>query len=101
MRKGLSLVELARRMKVSRPTVWSWETGKSTPRRSKSEALLEALGVPEDELFGPSALSQYSSSKAETSGRSETLRNTIHEAKERIADAIGTSAEKVTVIIEV
>jgi transcriptional regulator with XRE-family HTH domain len=99
--RGFSVVDFARRMKVSRPTVWSWEAGKSLPRASKHQLLLDVLGVTDDELqgrAGPAAIERHSEPAA---SRGEELKTIIAEAKERVAEAAGTSAGKVRMIIEV
>ena len=98
--RGLTLVEFARRARVSRPTVWSWEADRSTPRRSKTKILLEVLGVTSDELFGEVA-TPSGDSDAALPGRADALREAIDEAKERVAGLAGTSPDKVTLIIEV
>ncbi len=97
--RGLTLVEFARRAKVSRPTVWSWEADRSTPRRSKTKILLEVLGVAEEELFGTSGTAQTPRPQGEGSG--QALRRAIGEAKVRVAELAGTSPEKVRLIIEI
>ncbi len=99
--KGLTLVEFARLAKVSRPTVWSWEADRSTPRRSKTNVLLEVLGVSEDELFGTSAAGARGELATDASSREDALRRAVSEAKERVAELVGTSPDKVTLIIEV
>jgi transcriptional regulator with XRE-family HTH domain len=99
--KGFSVVDFARRMKVSRPTVWSWEAGKSLPRASKHQLLLDVLGVTNDELqghAGPSAIERRSEPAASRGGELKTI---IDEAKKRVAEAAGTSADNVRMIIEV
>lgn len=49
---GLSRAELADRTGLSRPTIWAWESGKSTPRQSNLETLALALGISTQELTG-------------------------------------------------
>lgn len=44
-RSGLSATELARRTGVSRPTLWSWETGKTRPSQANLVKLREALAI--------------------------------------------------------
>jgi transcriptional regulator with XRE-family HTH domain len=98
--RGLTLVEFARRAKVSRPTVWSWEADRSTPRRSKTRILLEVLGVSEDELFGkPGARQRGPEAGGQDHG--DTLQRAISEAKERVAELAGTVPDKVKLIIEI
>lgn len=48
--QGLTLTELARRLNVSKPTVWAWEQGKAKPIDSRLPALAEALGVQVSDL---------------------------------------------------
>ncbi|MGQ4386405.1 helix-turn-helix domain-containing protein [Streptomyces sp. SAS_270] len=45
--KSLSRAEVAARMGVTRETVRSWETGRTTPRGRRLEAYAELLGTPE------------------------------------------------------
>jgi transcriptional regulator with XRE-family HTH domain len=97
--RGLTLVEFSRRAKVSRPTVWSWEADRSTPRRSKTRILLEVLGVSEDELFGKADAVRQNDPAADT--RAGTLQQAISEAKERVAELAGTVPDKVKLIIEI
>jgi len=99
--KGLTLVELARRMNVSRPTIWAWEASKSTPRPSKSKDLPKALGVTENELFGASASPERHTRETKAPSQGGTVRRAIDEAKERIAEEMGTTPDRVTLIIEV
>jgi len=99
--RGLTLVEFSRRAKVSRPTVWSWEADRSTPRRSKTKVLLEVLGVSENELFGETGTAELRSRDAVGAGQGVALKQAISEAKERVADLAGTSPDKVKLIIEI
>lgn len=96
--RGMTLVEFARRAKVSRPTVWSWEADRSTPRRSKTRILLEVLGISEDELFGKAGTDPQGT---EGPGRGATLQRAISDAKERVAELAGTVPDKIKLIIEV
>ena len=99
--RGFTLVEFARRTRVSRPTVWSWEADRSTPRRSKTKILLEVLGVTEDELYGTAGNNEGVRHDAAAAGRGDSLQRAISEAKERVADLAGTSPDKVRLIIEI
>jgi transcriptional regulator with XRE-family HTH domain len=99
--RGLSLVEFAQKMQVSRPTIWSWEAGKSSPRARKRQLLLKVLDVRESELEAFSGLSG-------ASGPSETplhdegdLQDVISQAKASVAAVAGTTPDKVTLIIEI
>ena len=50
-RLGLSRETLARRVGVSPPTVWRWETGKSAPTIPHMYALAAVFDVDPGELF--------------------------------------------------
>ena len=97
---GLSLVEFARRVNVSRPTVWSWEASKSLPRESKVPALLDVLGVSERELYGAPA-EPFERAAEPASVRVTELQGVIRDAKARVAEITGTSPDKIKLIIEV
>lgn len=99
--RGLSLVEFAQKMQVSRPTIWAWEAGKSSPRARKRQLLLKVLDVSESELETFSGLSG-------TGGPSEMplhddgdLKDIISQAKASVAAVAGTTPDKVTLIIEI
>jgi transcriptional regulator with XRE-family HTH domain len=99
--RGLSLVEFAQKMNVSRPTVWAWEANKSAPRPKKRQQLLKVLEVTESELdrsANPTAIVGPSQDAPEDESG---LKSAIHQAKVTIADAAGTTPEKVTLIIEI
>lgn len=49
---GLSKSDLARKMKVSLPTVCRWEKGEDYPAASRLPELAAALDCTIDELFG-------------------------------------------------
>lgn len=99
LREGLSLVELAKRMDVSRPTIWSWEAGKSTPRAAMMRRLVEVLGVTKDEFYG----SDVSEKEEVRPGAPtpDTLQAAIRRAKLSIAECAGTTPDKVRLVIEV
>lgn len=99
--RGLSVVELARRMKVSRPTVWSWEAGKSSPRPSKFASLSAIFDVTEEELRGSGGGSEYEGLPHGPIRGADALQSVIAAMKARIAEVAGTSSEKVKIIIEV
>jgi transcriptional regulator with XRE-family HTH domain len=43
---GLTLGDVARAVKVSKPTVWAWENGKAFPKQERLHLIAQALGVP-------------------------------------------------------
>ena len=85
--KGMTLAEVADRLGVSKPTVWAWEKGKARPIDERLPALAEALGVD------PGLLVQAD----EPPGLAEL----VESSRQRIADAYGTSADRVRIMIEV
>nr|WP_166180495.1 helix-turn-helix transcriptional regulator [Altererythrobacter segetis] len=99
--RGLSLVEFAHKMNVSRPTVWAWEANKNAPRPRKRQQLLKVLEVTESELEGPANLAAIAGQSEEAPEDESRLKSLVHQAKVTIADAAGTTPEKVTLIIEI
>lgn len=49
---GMNMSELARRMRVSLPTVFRWESGEAYPSASRIPELAAELGCSIDELYG-------------------------------------------------
>ena len=49
--RKMSMDEVAERVGVSRPTIWSWESGRARPRKNHMQALLETMNVSENELI--------------------------------------------------
>lgn len=49
---GLNMAELARKMRVSGPTVFRWESGEVYPSASRIPELAAALDCSIDALFG-------------------------------------------------
>lgn len=84
--QGLTLTELARRLAVSKPTVWAWEQGKARPIDSRLPALAEALGVQISEL----------QATAVDTGTDAVLAR----ARRQIAAAYRTSENRVRIMIE-
>lgn len=83
---GLTMAALAQQLGVSKPTVWAWEQGKARPVGARIEALAAALGVPENELVA---------------GQDDAaVRDLLERARQQIARAVGTSAERIRISIE-
>ena len=99
--RGLSLVEFARKMQVSRPTVWSWEGGKSSTRAKKRQQELKVLEATESQLQGSADLPARIEPREEPLSGESTLKSVVEHAKMAIAIAAGTTPEKVTLIIEI
>lgn len=85
--RGLTLAQVADELGVSKPTVWAWEKGKARPVEERLPAIANVLGIPEEDL----------SSFSEPPGIAELLQS----SREQIAEAYGTSAERVKIFIEV
>lgn len=85
--RNLSLEEVARRVKVSRQTVWYWEKGRRTPSPQNLRLLAGALGAAESDL----------ELKGEPywAGRPDSFST----AKERIANELGIAPESVEIHI--
>lgn len=86
IRAGLNQAEVADRMSVSAPAVSGWEKGRARPKHGRMAALAEILGVPTAELLGDHA--------------PEELHDLIDRSRRQIALAMGTSEDKVRIIIE-
>jgi transcriptional regulator with XRE-family HTH domain len=84
--RALTLGQIAARLGVSKPTVWAWEHGKARPVDTRMEALAQALGVSEIELLPA----------GDTSG----LQDLLVRSREEIARAVGTSPDKIRIMIE-
>lgn len=102
--RGLSRSELAERAKVSKPTVWAWETGRTAPRRSSLAALARALGVSERNLIAGEASNNLPAVEAPASQPGSfspaELHAIVEASRERIASAAQVHPDKVRVIIE-
>jgi transcriptional regulator with XRE-family HTH domain len=84
--RGLTLAQIADAMGVSKPTVWAWEQGKAHPIESRLDTLAQVLGVSQDELSG---------------GEGDTaLADFLARSRERIAQAVGTTPDKIRIMIE-
>jgi transcriptional regulator with XRE-family HTH domain len=90
--RGLSLTDFADKVGVSRPTVWSWETGKTKPRRQKLDAVAATLNLMDDELILDIA-------EVEERTKARSLEREISAAKARIAKIAGTLPEAVDITI--
>lgn len=84
---GLTLADVASALGVSKPTVWAWEKGKARPLPERLEAIAAALGV-DPALLAPAP------------GASRAVDAVIDECRQRIAEACGTDARAVRIMIE-
>ncbi|MEL6876615.1 MAG: helix-turn-helix domain-containing protein, partial [Pseudomonadota bacterium] len=84
--RSLTLAQVAEHLGVSKPTVWAWEKGKARPLPDRLDAIAEVLGVSADDLSS-SAMPDDSAA-------------VINESRLRIATALGTTPDKVRIMIE-
>lgn len=85
--KGLTQAQMASQLGVSMPAICAWETGKARPRDSRRKALASALGIPMSELFGPDV--------------PEMLEDLLARSREQIARVVGTTPDKIRIMIEI
>lgn len=98
--RRFTLVGFARKVGVSRPTVWNWERDAARPRKKSISAVASVLGVSESELvFGGAAPANLLESDGE--GSPVRLGEVIGDCKERIAEVAGVSASNVQITIEI
>ena len=84
--RGLTLAQVATRLGVSKPTVWAWEQGKAKPVESRLDALAQVFDVHASELV--------------QSRISPALFQLIARSKEQIAEVVGTSPDKIRIMID-
>ncbi len=84
--RSLTLAQVAEYLGVSKPTVWAWEKGKARPLPDRLDAIAQVLGVSTDDLSG-----------AATPDDSTAI---INESRLRIATSLGTTPDKVRIMIE-
>lgn len=85
--RGLTLAQVGAALGVSKPTVWAWENGRARPVDSRIDVLAEALGVTGEELLAG----------GETAG---ALHDLLQRCREQIAEAVGTRAENIKIMVE-
>src|SRR3546814_18288103 len=86
----MSRTALSERTGFSKPTIWGWETGRTTPRRENLRILSAVFGLTEQQLLygkGRSTLRETDGSGPESYARS--LKEVIDQSKTRIAEAAG------------
>lgn len=86
VRKGLSQGEIAAHLGVSAPSISGWEKGRTRPKHARLDALAEMLGVSLAELLD----------EPEPVG----IQELIERSREQIARAMGTTADKVRITVE-
>jgi transcriptional regulator with XRE-family HTH domain len=103
MRKasGMTQSDLASRIGVSKTTVWKWENGAATPRRVTAARLAQLLteALPASSLL--TANVDVKSGEREESHRSADLEAIVARCKEAIAQAVGTTIDRITIQIQI
>ena len=85
--RGLTQGQMAAQLGVSMPAICAWETGKARPRDARMKGLANALGIPMSELFGPDV--------------PEMLEDLLARSREQIARVVGTTPDKIRIMIEI
>ncbi|GAY20990.1 helix-turn-helix domain-containing protein [Sphingobium fuliginis] len=107
--RGLSRADVAARTGLSKPSIWSWETGKAVPRHSNISLLAGAFDISEEELLTgqilehagidiPQFPDRSSSSRVEDDGL--TVRQVIDASKKMIAQAAGVDESSIRISID-
>ena len=98
-----SMVELARQVGVTKPTLWKWETNKVRPREAALKRLAAIFGfTPSELMYGPPDHANRISREptSENVGSDQKLANVIAESREKIARLAGTQVGKVSIDID-
>lgn len=85
--RGMTLAQVAEALGVSKPTVWAWEKGKARPVEERLPAIAATFGIPEGDLTkmsGPPGLAEL-----------------LKSSRTRIAEAYGTTPDRVRIMVEV
>lgn len=97
---GLTLVELATLVGVSKPTLWKWESDKVRPRQETMKALATALGIGELELvYGPPG-HLAAPAKQREPVRARTLAEVVSQSRRAIAEAAGIDEDRIEISID-
>ncbi len=84
--RNLTLAQVADFLGVSKPTVWAWEKGKARPLPDRLASIAEVLGISVEELSGATMPDDSAA--------------VINESRLRIATVLGTTPDKVRIMIE-
>ena len=97
--RGLSQLDLARRVDVSRTSIWKWEKGQAMPRRPSLSRIAEVLGIRISQLLGEFATDSLFSDDDE-SDSDNSLAAQVANCRQRIAYAAGIDPGAVRIILE-
>jgi transcriptional regulator with XRE-family HTH domain len=85
--------KLAKEFGVSRPTIWSWEAGRSLPRKNNLRALRETMNVSENELILDRKETPQHHSEL-------SLEQQIAACRQHIAKAAGVEPDAVEIVVK-
>lgn len=92
--RDLSLVGLARALGVTKPTIWYWENDQARPRSKSLSALASVLDVPLEELVPAEWVADVTGTlPAPGPGLDEVVQS----CRQRIAEAAGTTPDRVQI----
>lgn len=97
--RRLTMVHLASRIGVSRPTLWKWEKGSVFPRQDMVCAIARALGVTEKELIYGSER-QLNQREDLSIPVLDAAEKKIATKKSEIASIMGVSPSRIKILIE-
>lgn len=97
--RGLSRAALSERTGFSKPSIWAWESGRTTPRHSNLLTLADAFGLTEQQLILGEESHPQDMIQADMRETAEKLGDIVDEARERIARNAGVTKEKVHIYI--
>lgn len=98
---GLTLVELASLVGVSKPTLWKWESNRIRPRQEMLKPLACALGIGELELvYGAPPVAPANGEKREKARRSRSLAQIVGDSRRAIAEAAGIDEDRVEISLD-
>lgn len=102
--RGLSRTELAAVTGLSKPSIWSWETGKSKPRHSNIVLLANALEVSVKDLLKKDIIQLRQSMVGDddhpTDFHRQDISDIIEQSKNSISEFTGVNKENIKIIIE-
>lgn len=98
--QGLSRAALCERTGFSKPAIWGWETGRTTPRKDNLLILAGIFGLTEQQLlYGEGHAPAPKPERMHAPSQTETLPSAIAQSKSRIAQAAGVDEAKVHILI--
>lgn len=95
--QGLTRAALSERTGFSKPTIWGWETGRTTPRKGNLLILAGIFGLTERQLLFGEGLPVCAQAKAP---HAPSLQMVIDLSKAEIARAAGVAQSRVHIHIE-